>query len=319
MKKSYKWVAFALTIIFMLQICMPVFAKVSVEYIGDPIQLVPPNSLTVTDSRNVSDEELEQLEIDENKEVVKIYRGEYIYDFAKKTPIREALGIGYEIQYLYKSDSDIHIKMFDKSGGVKEKKIEYDSNSRYSYFYDIATSPKAQEKLFKSVDATKGYDDIEINEIYLMIGRAYEYIYFVTNHGDYVYNRRFYTSLETPTKRHLVPAEIFSDIFLEIYSDKLDEREYLMPFYSFGDQIDEKREKEIAEKAKTFYERNFPDIGKYYEGTKYLVKTSDDTYLPVILISVSAVIIISGAVVTVVCVKRKKKARPLTGAEEKPE
>lgn len=159
----------------------------------------------IYDSVNIPDNELAAVKDNETDIVIKIYNGFYLPGFDQRATIEELLSD----KYVLKEEYMVFYNPYSVNYKIIEDGVVGRIYSHFTSFYEdvIYEYALSYESLFSSVEATKLLRDLSVSEIYVLDGAPSVdalYIYFVTNHGDYVY----YNNL---TDQYLMPIELFYD------------------------------------------------------------------------------------------------------------
>ena len=169
----------------------------------------------IYDSVNIPDNELAAVKDNETDIVIKIYNGFYLHGFAQRATIEELLSDKYVLEEEYMvfeiSESSItNIKYKAIRDGVV-RRLMFGTQFIEMFEEVIYEYALSYDSLFSSVKATKLLQDLSVSEIYVLDGATScqaLYIYFVTNHGDYVY----YSPAPNPKQQYLIPLDLLCDL-----------------------------------------------------------------------------------------------------------
>jgi len=205
----------------------------------------PPPILDEYDERFNVKPEYDHLELSPTEaEIFKDVEGTFIlkminYGFSSYTAagwpayaIINSLEANGYLVYVF-SDSDGKLFSFE----IKDGKAV--SHSMDKFINDLAwfmVKTVLRDDLFESVDITKDIEDIEVLEVYCQYGVhsiSYSNIYFITNHGEYIFTR----NIGSNPIEYLIPKELVDDYGewgpnLFYFGEKIDPQPYTLKVMS---------------------------------------------------------------------------------------
>ena len=168
----------------------------------------------IGDSMHISEEILSKVRRSDEDLVYRIYSGCYMDGFAKHLSIDSLLcDDDYTLETLYAVYSKgLHIKRI-RDGEVNRLDLGSYGKSAKDFHSVVITNT---EILFSNSVVTQDLGEIEVREVYCLSGTSCndgEYIYFVTDKGDYVYFTTYYSSKQ----EYLFPVEEFYEFAERVY------------------------------------------------------------------------------------------------------
>ena len=157
----------------------------------------------------------------EKDKFVKIYSNEgLIKKFADGVPLKDIVETSNTLVYkMFPSTTEYkYMTIFGDSVNGKEKDIVGNEDGYYRV-YTYALNPL---QVFQLTPITKTFDDIVVENVYVFDDKYSHtvptvFIYYVTNHGDFVYYMPTCSKTEWMSYEYLIPVEIFSEIMSELY------------------------------------------------------------------------------------------------------
>lgn len=176
------------------------FTLILVFVICATIFIIPTSAETydLYDSRYLTEEEKVQLDILNNEEVIKLYSGLFLHRFARREDIMSMIETSLTSNYMIVTDSE-YMSLYKINEGERDMLGKEFGGLIWKGFY---TYTKYLNLVFDS--------SVKVNKIYCFSGLVnYDgaYIYYETDHGEYI----LYAKRETSEEAYLFPLSDFCE------------------------------------------------------------------------------------------------------------